>query len=94
MLGPTINKALPCALGRGLHDLQNHDYRFVQMGGGIVVGQVSGWDSPVCNGNYMQSPQEDLLGPGGDYRIRTPSFWEPSSLEGISRKELLNFGRN
>ena len=40
MLGLSIKKVFLCPLSRGLHDLQNPDYRFVQTEEGIKIGQV------------------------------------------------------
>lgn len=40
MLGLSIKKVFLCPLSRGLHDLQNHDYWFVQTEEGIKIGQV------------------------------------------------------
>ena len=40
MLGLSTKKVFLCPLSRGLHDLQNHDYRLVQTEEGIKIGQV------------------------------------------------------
>lgn len=90
MLGLSIKKVFLCPLSRGLHDLQNHDYRSVQTEEGTKVGQVGDRSLIPAVGGTCRAPR--LQDEGASHFLEGTTGRNYSALE-LKRSLLLAWAR-